>query len=421
MKRDQRIFDLIEEERLRQIQGLELIASENFVSDQTREACGSVLTNKYAEGLPGKRFYGGCEVVDKVEEICLERVKKLFGAVWASVQPHSGSQANAAVMLALLEPGDKVLGFALGHGGHLTHGSPSNFSGRVYKCTSYGVERESSLLDWDRVHQIAQEQRPDLIVCGASSYSMDWDYKRLREIADEVGAYLLADISHPSALIAKGLLNNPIPHCHVVTTTTHKTLRGPRGGLILMGQDFEKQAKKADTWGAGRKMSSVLDSGVFPGIQGGPLQHIISAKAVAFGEALTEDFGLYVGRIKENASSLSEEFIARNYNVVSGGTQNHMILVDLRDRDITGKGAETLLGEAGITVNKNLIPFDEKSVFVTSGIRLGTAAVTTRGLRTADMKRIAAYIDEVISGKASPAVVKAEIKKWMSPYPLFQP
>lgn len=423
MQRDQVIFDLISREKNRQTSGIELIASENFVSTQVMEAMGSVLTNKYAEGLPGKRYYGGCEVVDEVENLAIDRIKELFGADWANVQPHSGAQANAAVMLACLKPGDKILGFDLSHGGHLTHGSPVNFSGKLYQPFFYGVEEESGLIDWDKVEQTALKEKPQMIICGASAYSRDWDYERLRDIADQVGALLLADISHPSGLIARGLLNDPIEHCHVVTTTTHKTLRGPRGGLILMGEDFENPWGLKTPKGTTRKMSQLLDSGVFPGTQGGPLEHVIAAKAVAFGEALSDDYMNYVLQVKKNAATMAKAFVDKGYKLISGGTDNHLMLIDLRSKGLTGKIAEAVLGQADITINKNMVPFDDKSPFVTSGMRVGTAAITTRGLVEGDMERIVSLIDEVLTNhedEAKIAAVRGEINGWMSDYPLFK-
>lgn len=396
MLRDEQIFELIEAEKERQTVGIELIASENFVSDQVMEAAGSVLTNKYAEGYPGKRYYGGCEVVDEVEQIAIDRAKTLFGATWANVQPHSGSQANTAVFAACLKPGDKILGFDLSHGGHLTHGSPVNFSGKLYNPVFYGVDKETGLINYDKLEAIAVEEKPKLIIAGASAYSRDMDFKRFRAVADKVGALLLADISHPAGLIAKGVLNDPIKHCHIVTTTTHKTLRGPRGGMILMGEDFENPFGIKLKSGALRKMSSLLDSAVFPGNQGGPLEHIIAAKAIAFGEALSDDFMLYMLQVKKNAGAMAKALVDRGYDIISGGTDNHMMLIDLRNKNITGKEAEQALVKADITVNKNMVPFDDKSPFVTSGIRVGTAAITTRGLVEADMEKIVAFIDDVI-------------------------
>ena len=406
MQRDEQIFELIEAEKDRQLHGLELIASENFVSDQVMEAAGSVLTNKYAEGYPGRRYYGGCEVVDEVEQIAIDRAKTLFGASYANVQPHSGSQANTEVFAACLKPGDKILGFDLSHGGHLTHGSPVNFSGKLYNPVFYGVDRETGRIDYDNMEAIAKEERPKLIIAGASAYSRDMDFKRFREIADSVGAILMADISHPAGLIAKGILNDPIPHCHVVTTTTHKTLRGPRGGMILMGEDFENPYGLTLKNGSLRMMSSLFDSAVFPGNQGGPLEHIIAAKAIAFGEALTDDFMHYILQVKKNAAAMAEAFVARGYHIISGGTDNHMMLIDLRNKNITGKDAEQALVKADITVNKNMVPFDDKSPFVTSGIRVGTAAVTTRGLKEADMETIVGLMDEVISNYENEAVLE---------------
>jgi glycine hydroxymethyltransferase len=392
-QRDTAVFDVIEQEKWRQTIGLELIASENYVSEEVMEAMGSVLTNKYAEGLPGKRYYGGCEHVDAVENLAIERVKKLFGAVWANVQPHSGAQANAAVMLACLKPGDTILGFDLSHGGHLTHGSPVNFSGKLYRATFYGVEQATGLVDMAKVREKALAEKPKLIICGASAYSRDWDYAAFRAIADEVGAILLADVSHPAGLIAAKLLNDPLPHCHVVTTTTHKTLRGPRGGLMMMGQDFPNPWGLTTPKGEVRMMSAVLDGAVFPGTQGGPLEHVIAAKAVAFGEALDPAFEGYGKQVIANAQTLAKALMDKGYNVVSGGTDNHCMLIDLRNKGITGKEAERVLGEAHITVNKNMVPFDDKSPFVTSGIRIGTAAITTRGLKENDCRQIVELID----------------------------
>ncbi|MDX1363591.1 MAG: serine hydroxymethyltransferase [Arenibacter latericius] len=411
MQRDNLIFELIEEERERQIDGIELIASENFVSPQVMEAAGSVLTNKYAEGYPGKRYYGGCEVVDEVEQIAIDRAKELFGAVYANVQPHSGSQANASVFHACLQPGDTILGFDLSHGGHLTHGSPVNFSGRLYNPVFYGVDEETGMLNYDKIQAIATKEKPKMIIAGASAYSRDMDFKRFREIADSVGALLLADISHPAGLIAKGILNDPIPHCHIVTTTTHKTLRGPRGGLILMGEDFDNPFGIKLKNGNLRKMSSLLDLAVFPGNQGGPLMHIISAKAVAFGEALTDDFLHYMLQVKKNAAAMANAFVEKGYKIISGGTDNHMMLIDLRSKNITGKDAENTLVKADITVNKNMVPFDDKSPFVTSGIRIGTAAITTRGLKEEHMPVIVELIDEVLMNPEDEAVIQSVKEK----------
>ncbi|MEM9981701.1 MAG: serine hydroxymethyltransferase [Bacteroidota bacterium] len=420
---DTQIFDLIEQEKQRQQQGIELIASENFASPQVMKAMGSVLTNKYAEGLPNKRYYGGCEVVDQVEQLAIDRVKELFGASWANVQPHSGAQANAAVMLAILKAGDKILGFDLAHGGHLTHGSPVNFSGKLYQPFFYGVEQETGLINWDKVEQTALQEKPKLIICGASAYARDWDYARLRDIADQIGALLLADISHPSGLIAKGLLNDPLEHCHIVTTTTHKTLRGPRGGLIMLRHDFENPFGIATPKGRIRMMSELLDSGVFPGTQGGPLEHVIAAKAVAFYEALSEDFRHYVEKVRANAEVMAQAFVEKGYEVISGGTDNHLMLIDLRSKNLTGKLAQEVLGQADITLNKNAVPFDDKSPFVTSGIRVGTAAVTTRGLSEEDMQQIVSYIDEVLRSpedEQNIQAIKQQINEWMRQYPLFQ-
>ena len=422
MQRDEQIFDLILEEQDRQIHGLELIASENFVSDEVMEAAGSVLTNKYAEGYPGKRYYGGCEVVDIVEQIAIDRAKELFGAEYANVQPHSGSQANASVFHACLQPGDKILGFDLSHGGHLTHGSPVNFSGRVYKPTFYGVDKETGRLDYDKIQEIATKEQPKLIIAGASAYSRDMDFERFRVIADSVGAILMADISHPAGLIAKGLLNDPIPHCHIVTTTTHKTLRGPRGGLILMGKDFPNPWGLTTPKGEIRMMSALLDLAVFPGNQGGPLMHIIAAKAVAFGEALQDEFFTYAMQLQKNANAMADAFVKRGYNIISGGTDNHMMLIDLRNKNISGKEAENALVKAEITVNKNMVPFDDKSPFVTSGIRVGTAAITTRGLVEADMETIVDLIDRVLVDHTNEEVIEAvasEVNEMMSERAIF--
>lgn len=394
--RDFTLFDLIAQEHRRQIEGIELIASENFVSPGVMEAQGSVLTNKYAEGYPGKRYYGGCEVVDMVEDLARERAKELFGAAYVNVQPHSGSQANGAIYLACLKPGDAVLGFDLAHGGHLTHGSPVNFSGKTYSAHFYGVDEETGTLNYDKIEAKAKEVMPKLIIAGASAYSRDIDFARFREIADEVGAILLADISHPAGLIAKGILNDPIPHCHIVTTTTHKTLRGPRGGMILMGKDFPNPWGETNMKGEVKMMSNVLDMAIFPGIQGGPLEHVIAAKAVAYGEALTENFFHYQLQVKKNAEAMAQSFVNRGYNLISGGTDNHLMLIDLRNKGITGKAAEKALVQAHITANKNMVPFDDKSPFVTSGIRLGTSAITTRGLVESDMDGIVDMIDRVL-------------------------
>ena len=422
MQRDTQIFELIKAEKNRQLNGLELIASENFVSDQVMEAAGSVLTNKYAEGYPQKRYYGGCEIVDIVEQLAIDRAKELYGAEYANVQPHSGSQANTAVFHACLKPGDAILGFDLSHGGHLTHGSPVNFSGKLYTPHFYGVEKETGVLNYDTIQEIALKVKPKLIIAGASAYSRDIDFKRFREIADSVNALLLADISHPSGMIAKGILNDPLPHCHVVTTTTHKTLRGPRGGLILMGKDFDNPFGLKLKNGKLKKMSALLNGGVFPGNQGGPLEHIIAAKAIAFSEALTDEFLHYQIQVKKNAAAMAKAFVAKDYHLISGGTDNHVMLIDLRNKNITGKEAEAALGKAEITVNKNMVPFDDKSPFVTSGIRIGTPAVTTRGLKEDDMIVIVDLIDEVINNSENEDIlksVKEKVHNLMSHRPLF--
>lgn len=420
--RDEQIQALIERETKRQLEGVELIASENYASEDVMAAQGSVLTNKYAEGLPNKRYYGGCEVVDAVEQLAIDRLKALFGAAWANVQPHSGASANAAVMLAVLKPGDAILGFDLAHGGHLTHGSPVNYSGKLYKPHFYGVEEETGTIDMDKVAAKAQEVRPRLIICGASAYSRDWDYARFRAIADEVGALLLADISHPAGLIAAGHLNDPLPHCHIVTSTTHKTLRGPRGGIIMMGNDFENPWGLKTPKGVTRRMSSLLDSAVFPGMQGGPLEHVIAAKAVAFGEDLQPSFKAYTEQVIKNAQAMAAAFVDRGYHLISGGTDNHLMLLDLRNKDVTGKQADAALGRAHITVNKNMVPFDTQSPFVTSGIRVGTPAVTTRGMVEADMDQIVDWIDAVIAAPEDEAVigrVAEAVRLRMRGLPLF--
>ncbi|MDA9781601.1 serine hydroxymethyltransferase [Schleiferiaceae bacterium] len=420
--RDTKIFDLIAKERQRQVNGIELIASENFASEQVMEAQGSVLTNKYAEGYPGKRYYGGCEIVDIVEDLARDRAKELYGAAYVNVQPHSGSQANAAVYLAVMNPGDTVLGFDLSHGGHLTHGSPVNFSGKTYHAEFYGVEKETGLLNYDAIEAKAKECKPRMIIAGASAYSRDLDFARFREIADEVGAILLADISHPSGMIAKGILNDPMPHCHIVTTTTHKTLRGPRGGMIMMGEDFPNPWGETNMKGEVKMMSNVLDMAIFPGIQGGPLEHVIAAKAVAYGEALTDEFFHYQLQVKKNAAAMAKAFVDRGYDIISGGTDNHLMLIDLRNKGVTGKATEQALVRAHITANKNMVPFDDKSPFTTSGIRLGAPAITTRGLKEADMERIADFIDRVVSNIDSDAHIKEvgdAVVKMMQDRPLF--
>ena len=422
MQRDTAIFDLIGQELHRQREGVELIASENFTSAQVIEAMGSCLTNKYAEGLPGKRYYGGCQIVDQVETLAIERIKQLFGAVWANVQPHSGAQANAAVMLGCLKPGDKILGFNLSHGGHLSHGSPVNLSGKIYQASFYNIEQETGLVDMNKVRETALKERPKLIICGASAYSRDWDYAAFRGIADEVGATLLADIAHPAGLIAAKLLNDPMPHCHIITTTTHKTLRGPRGGLIMIGKDFENTFGEKTLKGEAKMLSAVLDAAVFPGTQGGPLEHVIAAKAVAFGEALTDEFKAYQKQTKLNAAALAAAMMGKGYNIISGGTDNHMMLIDLRNKNVTGKQAENGLVKADITANKNMVPYDDKSPFITSGIRLGTPAVTTRGMKEKDMDQIAAWIDRLIvdiENEGNISKVKAEVNEYMTAFPLY--
>ena len=422
MAHDKAIFDLIQLEKERQLHGIELIASENFVSQGVLDAMGSVLTNKYAEGLPFKRYYGGCQIVDQVEELAIQRLKKLFNATWANVQPHSGSQANAAVMLACLNPGDKILGFDLSHGGHLTHGSPVNFSGRLYKPSFYGVSKETGLIDYDAMEKVALAEKPKMIICGASAYSRDWDYARIRKIADQVGALILADISHPAGLIATKLLNDPFDYCHIVTTTTHKTLRGPRGGVILMRNDFENPYGYKTPKGELKMMSALLDGAVFPGTQGGPLEHVIAAKAVAFGEASEATFTEYAKQVQTNARIMAKEFLARGYNIVSGGTDNHCMLIDLRSKNITGKDAENALVKADITVNKNMVPFDDKSPFVTSGFRVGTAAITTRGVKENAIPNLVDLVDQALMNKdndAALADIQKMVQKAMKDLPLF--
>lgn len=423
MARDTQIFALIEAEKQRQLNGIELIASENFVSDEVMNAMGSVLTNKYAEGLPGKRYYGGCEVVDEIETLAIDRLKELFGAEWVNVQPHSGAQANTAVFLACLQPGDKILGFDLSHGGHLTHGSPVNFSGKFFEPHFYGVKKETGRVDYDMMEEVAMREKPKMIICGASAYSRDWDYERIRAIADEIGALVLADISHPAGLIATGFLNDPMKHCHIVTSTTHKTLRGPRGGVIMLGQNFDNPFGLKWNNGNPKSMAALLDAAVFPGTQGGPLEHVIAAKAVAFGEALTENFKAYNQQVKTNASIMADEFVKRGYAVISGGTENHSMLIDLRSKGVNGKEAEIALGKADITVNKNMVPFDTESPFVTSGIRVGTPAITTRGINSTEIVSIVELIDEAIVNNANDAKlssIKGNVNDLMSGRPLFK-
>jgi glycine hydroxymethyltransferase len=422
MKKDKVIFDLIEKEKQRQQHGIELIASENFTSLQVMKAMGTVLTNKYAEGLPGKRYYGGCEVVDEIEQLAIDRAKELFGAEWANVQPHSGAQANAAVMLACLKPGDKILGFDLSHGGHLTHGSPVNFSGKLYQPVFYGVEEATGTIDFDKVITTAQREKPKMIICGASAYSRDWDYKKLREAADSVGAILLADISHPAGLIARGLLNDPMEYCHVITTTTHKTLRGPRGGLILVGKNIDNPLGIKTPKGEIRKMGSILDSGVFPGTQGGPLEHVIAAKAIAFQEALSDEYLEYIVQVSKNAKAMAEGFVSKGYKIISGGTDNHLMLIDLRSKKLTGKQAEESLIQADITINKNMVPFDTQSPMVTSGMRIGTPAITTRGIKEKDVLKVVDLIDEALQkpdDKKHLKAVKRKVNRFMEKFPLY--
>ena len=422
MKKDKVIFDLIDKEKHRQQSGIELIASENFVSVDVMKAQGTVLTNKYAEGLPGKRYYGGCEVVDEIEQLAIDRIKELFGASWANVQPHSGAQANAAVMLACLKPGDKILGFDLSHGGHLTHGSPVNFSGKLYQPTFYGVEQETGLINFDKVIEIAQREKPKMIICGASAYSREWDYKKLREAADAVGALILADISHPAGLIARGLLKDPLEHCHIVTTTTHKTLRGPRGGLIMIGKNFDNPWGLKTPKGELRKISSILDSGVFPGTQGGPLEHVIAAKAVAFKEALSDEYMNYIVQVAKNAKAMAEEFTRRGYKIISDGTDNHLMLIDLRSKNLTGKLAEETLIKADITINKNMVPFDTQSPMVTSGMRIGTPAITTRGMMEKDVVKVVDLIDETLKKPQDEKHLKAmkrKVNAFVKRFPLY--
>ncbi|MFO0494236.1 MAG: serine hydroxymethyltransferase [Flavobacteriia bacterium] len=423
MIRDTEVFQLIEDEHNRQLHGIELIASENFVSDEVMKAMGSVLTNKYAEGLPGKRYYGGCEVVDKVEQLAIDRLCKVFGATWANVQPHSGAQANAAVFLACLQPGDKILGFDLSHGGHLTHGSSVNFSGKLYKPFFYGVNKETGLVDYDVLEEVAKREKPKMIICGASAYSRDWDYARIRKVADEIGALVLADISHPAGLIAAGLLNDPLEHCHIVTTTTHKTLRGPRGGVIMLRHNFDNPFGLKWNNGNPKSMAALLDAAVFPGIQGGPLEHVIAAKAVSFGEALTDNYKTYMQQVKKNAAVMAEEFTKKGYHIISGGTDNHSMLIDLRSKGVTGKDAENTLVRADITVNKNMVPFDTESPFVTSGIRVGTPAITSRGAKEADMIQVVELIDKVLMNISNDSIIEAvrkDVNSLMGQRPLFQ-
>ena len=422
MEKDTEIFSLINKEKKRQQHGIELIASENFVSKQVMQAMGSCLTNKYAEGYPGKRYYGGCEIVDQVEQIAIDRAKTLFNAAWVNVQPHSGAQANAAVMLGVIQPGDTILGFDLSHGGHLTHGSSVNFSGKLYRPTFYGVRQETGQVDYDAMEATALKEKPKLIIAGASSYSRDWDFIRMRKIADKVGALLMADIAHPAGLIARGLLNDPLPYCHIVTTTTHKTLRGPRGGMTMMGKDFENPMGHKTPKGEIKMMSAVLDGAVFPGTQGGPLEHVIAAKAVAFGEDLTDEYFKYCVQMVKNAKAMANAFIGLGYKIISDGTDNHSMLIDLRSKNVTGKLAENILVKADITVNKNMVPFDDKSPFITSGIRVGTPAMSTRGIKEKDCEKIVKLIDEVLmnhDNETKVAAVKKKVNAMMEKFPLY--
>jgi len=422
MQRDQQVFDIIQKELHRQRNGIELIASENFTSLQVMQAMGNVMTNKYAEGYPGRRYYGGCEFVDETEQLAIDRIKQVFNCEYANVQPHSGAQANASVLLAILKPGDKILGLDLSMGGHLTHGSPVNFSGKLYKPFFYGVHKETGLVSYEQMEEVARKERPQLIICGASAYSRDWDYSRIRKIADEVGAFVMADIAHPAGMIAKGLLNSPFEHCHFVTSTTHKTLRGPRGGIILMGKDFENPFGLKDVKGNIRMMSNLLDMAVFPGTQGGPLEHVIAAKAIAFGEILDNEFTQYTKQIQSNAQAMAKSFIAKGYNIISGGTDNHLMLIDLRNKDLTGKKAQETLDKAHITLNKNAVPFDDKSPFVTSGIRVGVPAITTRGMKENDMQTVVDFLDKVLMNVDDASVVNAvanDVHDFMKGFPLY--
>jgi glycine hydroxymethyltransferase len=422
MRRDTLVFDIIRKELDRQRNGIELIASENFTSLQVMQAMGSVMTNKYAEGYPGRRYYGGCEFVDQTEQLAIDRIKEVFGCEYANVQPHSGAQANASVMLAVLKPGDKILGLDLSMGGHLTHGSPVNFSGKLYQPLFYSVEKETGLVNYEQLEEVARTEKPRMIICGASAYSRDWDYARIRKVADEIGAFVFADIAHPAGLIAKGLLNSPFDHCHFVTSTTHKTLRGPRGGIILMAKDFENPFGLKDLKGNTRMMSNLLDMAVFPGTQGGPLEHVIAAKAIAFGEILSDEYTQYARQVQSNAQAMAAAFVGKGYNIISGGTDNHLMLIDLRNKNLTGKKAQETLDRAHITLNKNAVPYDDKSPFVTSGIRVGVPAITTRGLKEADMAKVVDLIDEVlmnIDNEATIGKVAQDVHKLMADFPLY--
>ncbi len=422
MKKDQQVFDIINKELQRQRNGIELIASENFTSLQVMQAMGNVMTNKYAEGYPGRRYYGGCEFVDESEQLAIDRVRQIFGCDYANVQPHSGAQANAALMMAILKPGDKILGLDLSMGGHLTHGSPVNFSGKLYQASFYAVKKETGLVDYEQMEEVAEREKPQLIICGASAYSRDWDYKRIRQIADSVGAFVMADIAHPAGLIAKGLLNSPFEHCHFVTSTTHKTLRGPRGGIILMGKDFENPFGLKDVKGNIRMMSNLIDMAVFPGTQGGPLEHVIAAKAIAFGEILSDEFTQYARQVQLNAQAMAKAFVAKNYHIISGGTDNHLMLIDLRNKKLTGKKAQETLDKAHITLNKNAVPFDDKSPFVTSGIRIGVPAITTRGMKEQHMQTVVDFVDKVlmnIDDEKTVSSVSEDVKNFMQQFPLY--
>ena len=422
MQRDKQVFDIIQKELQRQRQGIELIASENFTSLQVMQAMGNVMTNKYAEGYPGKRYYGGCEFVDETEQLAIDRIKKVFNCDYANVQPHSGAQANASVMLAILKPGDKILGLDLSMGGHLTHGSPVNFSGKLYQPHFYGVDKETGLVNYEQMEEVARKEKPKLIICGASAYSRDWDYARIRKVADEINAFVMADIAHPAGLIAKGLLADPFDHCHIVTSTTHKTLRGPRGGIILMKKDFENPFGLKDLKGNVRMMSNLLDMAVFPGTQGGPLEHVIAAKAIAFGELLGDEFTSYAKQVQSNAQAMAGAFVAKGYNIISGGTDNHLMLIDLRNKNLTGKKAQETLDRAHITLNKNAVPYDDKSPFVTSGIRVGVPAITTRGMNEAHMQTVVDLVDNVlmnIDDEATVTSVAGEVKQFMQQFPLY--
>ena len=422
MQRDQKVFDIIQKELERQRNGIELIASENFTSLQVMQAMGNVMTNKYAEGYPGRRYYGGCEFVDETEQLAIDRLKEIFNCEYANVQPHSGAQANASVLLAVLKPGDKILGLDLSMGGHLTHGSPVNFSGKLYQAFFYGVHKESGLVNYEQLEEVARKEKPQVIICGASAYSREWDYARIRRVADEIGAFVFADIAHPAGLIAKGLLASPFEHCHFVSSTTHKTLRGPRGGIIMMGKDFENPFGLKDVKGNIRMMSNLMDMAVFPGTQGGPLEHVIASKAIAFGEILTDEFTQYAKQIQRNAQAMAKALVAKDYNIISGGTDNHLMLIDLRNKNITGKKAQETLDKAHITLNKNAVPFDDKSPFVTSGIRVGVPAITSRGMKEEHMQTVVDFIDKVLMNIDDANLVKKvenDVHEFMKQFPLY--